>query len=539
MGFKRPFDSEELQELPFKHPRQFDNNNKLTQFADTISHSYTHQNPHISVDVEGGFRKCQWDEAFETGGLNDERPLVDKDFETSAPLSLITSISSEEDVDTGPAAISPISPEYFDFDFPRRMLGPVEDAYSLLLDRSPRKQVLLGPNHQANVPSLGRHIKDKFVQNCASDTNDIGYEVIMMGTCVIPMPDSDLSANDSGKVGAGRTDCSCLDGGSFRCVRQHVMEAREKLRKSLGHEKFVKLGFYDMGEDVAYKWSEEEEEIFREVVYSNPASLGKKFWKHFSMVFPSRSKRELVSYYFNVFILQRRAVQNRSSILDIDSDDDEWHGSQQVYEVKASEEDEDSSAIESLAAQEGLSNHEGDCLGDDDDDGSDDDDDDDSGDSDSGSGDGNYSSAAARGDYGVNLMLKGPIAKSFDESRFDLVFEQTNKDLGRVEDFNVQDDSCMSFEFQPNMVDSHSLIDTKADLHDSQMKTDLCKCMQAKVDGSTDLVSHVYLLDTCDAKIWDARYPTTATEGIDLQPTCNVIEEIFGRDTWDNKMRNE
>ncbi|KAB2041428.1 hypothetical protein ES319_D02G147700v1 [Gossypium barbadense] len=543
MGFKRPFDSEELQELPFKHPRQFDNNNKLTQFANTISHSYTHQNPHISVDVEGGFCKCQWDEAFETGGLNDERPPVDKDFETSAPLSLITSISSEEDVDTGPAAISPISPEYFDFDFPRRTLGPVEDAYSLLLDRSPRKQVQLGPNHQANVPSLGRHIKkDKFVQNCASDTNDIGYEEIMMGTCVIPMPDSDLSANDSGKVGAGRTDCSCLDGGSLRCVRQHVMEAWEKLRKSLGHEKFVKLGFYDMGEDVAYKWSEEEEEIFREVVYSNPASLGKNFWKHFSMVFPSRSKRELVSYYFNVFILQRRAVQNRSSILDSDSDDDEWHGSQQVYEVKASEEDEDSSAIESLAAQEGLSNHEGDCLGDDDDDGSDDDDDDDdddSGDSDSGSGDGNYSSASARGDYGVNLMLKGPIAKSFDESRFDPVFEQTNKDLGQVEDFNVQDDSCMSFEFQPNMVDSHSLIDTKADLHDSQMKTDLSKCMQAKVDGSSDLVSHVYLLDTCDAKIWDARYPTTATEGIDLQPTCNIIEEIFGQDTWDNKMRNE
>ncbi|KAH1097765.1 hypothetical protein J1N35_014686 [Gossypium stocksii] len=542
MGFKRPFDSEELQELPFKHPRQFDNNNKLTQFADTISHSHTHRNPHISVDVEGAFRKCQWDEAFETGGLNDERHLVDKDFETSAPLSLVTSISSEEDVDTGLAAISPISPEYFDFDFPRRTMGPVEDAYALILDRSPRKQVPLGPNHQANVPSLGRHIKkDKFVQNCASDTNDIGYEEIMMGTCVIPMPDSDLSANESGKVGAGRADCSCLDGGSLRCVRQHVMEAREKLRKSLGHEKFVKLGFYDMGEDVAYKWSEEEEEIFREVVYSNPASLGKKFWKHLSMVFPSRSKRELVSYYFNVFILQRRAVQNRSSILDIDSDDDEWHGSQQVYEVKASEEDEDSSGIESLAAQEGLSNHEGDCVGDDDDDGSDDDDDDDddSGDSDSGSGDGNYSSAAARGDYGVNLMLKGPIAKSFDESRFDPVFEQTNKDLGRVEDFNVQDDSCMSFEFQPNMVDSHGLIDTKADLHDNQMKTDLSRCMQAKVDGSSDLVSHVYLLDTCDAKIWDARYPTTATEGIDLQPTCNIIEEIFGQDTWDNKMRNE
>ncbi|KAE8678386.1 hypothetical protein F3Y22_tig00111427pilonHSYRG00683 [Hibiscus syriacus] len=533
MGFKRPFDNEELQELPFKHQRQFDNNKKLTQLADNIPLSHTHQNPHISVGTEGGFRKYQWDEEFETDGLNGAGCLVDKDFETSAPLSLIASISSEEDTDTGAAAISPVSPEYFDFDFPRRTLGPVGDSYSLLLDRSPRKQVPLGPNHQANLPLFGRHIKkDKFVQNGASDTHDIDYEEIMMGTCIIPMPASDFSANNSGKVGAGRTDCGCLDRGSFRCVRQHVMESREKLRKSLGHEKFVKLGFYDMGEDVAYKWSEEDEELFREVVFTNPASLGRKFWKQLSVVFPLRSKRELVSYYFNVFILQRRAVQNRSSVLEIDSDDDEFHGSQRAYGVKVSEKDEVFSAIESLVDQEGLSNH------DDDDNGSDDDDDD-SGDSDSDSGDGNYSIAADRGDYGVNLLLKGHDAKSLDESRFNAVFEQTNKVSGQVEDFNAQDDSCMSFEFQPNMVDSRSLIETKADLHNREMKTDLSKCMQTKVDGPSDLVSHVYLLDTCDAKIWDARYPTTATKGIDLQPTCNIIEEIFGKDTWDNKTRNE
>ncbi|XWS34173.1 hypothetical protein CRYUN_Cryun21dG0017700 [Craigia yunnanensis] len=535
MGFKRPFYDEELQELPFKNPRQFDYSNKLTQFADTIPRSNTPQKPHIS-EVEGGSRKYQWDEAFETNALSDVTHFFDKDFETSAPLSLVTSTSSEEDTGSGPAAISPVSPEYFNFDFPQRTL-PVEDAYSLLSDRSPRRQVPLGPNHQANVPSWGRHIKkDKFSQNGSSNTNDSDYEGIMMGTCVIPMPSTDLSANNSGKVGAGRTDCSCLDRGSLRCVQQHVMEARGKLRKSLGHEKFVKLGFYDMGEDVAYKWSEEDEEIFRYVVYTNPASLGKKFWKHLSVVFPSRSKRELVSYYFNVFILQRRAVQNRSSVLDIDSDDDEWHGSQQAYEVKASEEDEDS-AIESLADQEDLANHEGECLEDDDD--GNDGDDDDSGDSDGDSGVGDYCSAATREDYGVNLLLKGNVAKSFDESTFDPVFEQTDKVLGAVEDFNVQDDSCISFEFQPNMVDSHSLIDTKANLHVSGMKTDLSKCMRGKVDRSSEVVSHVYLLDTCDAKIWDARYPTASTKGIDLQPTCNIIEEIFGQDTWDKKTRNE
>ncbi|XWS64200.1 hypothetical protein CRYUN_Cryun06bG0166000 [Craigia yunnanensis] len=522
MGFKRPFDDEELWKLPFKNPRQFDYSNKLTQFSDTIPRSNTPQKPYIS-EVEGGFHKYQCNEAFETGALNNDTDLVDKDFETSAPLSLVTSTSSEEDTRTAATAISPVSSEYFNFDFSRRTFAPVEDACSLLLDRSPRRQVPLGPNHQANVPSWGRHIKkDKFSQNDASDTTDNDNDEIPMGTCVIPMPDSDLSANNSGKVGAGRADCSCLDRGSLRCVQQHVMESQEKLQKSLGHEKFVKLGFNDMGEDVASKWSGEDEEIFREVVYTNPASLGKKFWKHLSVVFSSRSKRELVSYYFNVFILQRRAVQNRSSILDIDSDDDEWHGNQQAYEVQASEEDDDS-AIESLADQEDLLNHEGECL--------EDDEDDESGDSDGDSGVGDYSSGATREDYGVNLLLKGHVAKSFDESRFDPVFQQTDKIPGIREDFNVQDDSCMSFEFEPYMVGSHSLIDTKANLHVSGGKTDLNKCLQGKLDGSSELVSHVYLLDTCDAKIWDASYPIASTKGIDLQPTCNIIEEIFGQDT--------
>ncbi|XVE85762.1 hypothetical protein DITRI_Ditri17bG0117200 [Diplodiscus trichospermus] len=531
MGIKRHFYDEELQELPFKNPRQFDYSYKLSHFADTSTTPYSDapQKPQFSVEVESGFRKCQWGEVFETNAPSDVTHFVGKDFETSASLSLVTSTSTDEDTGSGAADISPVSAEYFDFCFPRRTFTPVEDSHYLLLDRSPRRQVPLGPNHQANIPTWGRHMKkDNFSQNGASDNNDSDYEEIMKGTCVIPMPNADLSANNSGKVGAGRTDCICLDRGSLRCVQQHVTEAREELRKSLGHENFVKLGFYHMGEDVAYKWSEEDEEIFREVVYSNPASSGKKFWKHLSVVFPSLSKRELVSYYFNVFILQRRAVQNRSNILDIDSDDDEWHGSQLAYEVKASEDDEDS-AIESLADQEDLANHEGELLKDDneDDDDGDDDNDDDSGVAD-------YRSAAAREDCGVNLLLKGNVAKTFDKSRFDPVFEQTDKVLGVVDDFNARDDSCMSFEFQPNMVDSHSLIDTKANLHVSGMKT-----MQGKVDRSSELVSHVYFLDTCDAKVWDARYPTASTKGIDLQPTCNIIEEIFGQDTWDNKTKNE
>lgn len=146
-----------------------------------------------------------------------------------------------------------------------------------------------------------------------------------MANCIIPMPDPELSVYSSVKFGEGRQDCLCPDQGSFRCVRQHVKEARERLRETIGHEKFVKLGFYDMGEEVSRKWTEEEEQIFHEVVYSTPGLRGKNFWEDLSVVFLNRRKKEIVSYYFNVFMLRRRAVQNRSRFLDIDSDDDEWH----------------------------------------------------------------------------------------------------------------------------------------------------------------------------------------------------------------------
>ena len=45
------------------------------------------------------------------------------------------------------------------------------------------------------------------------------------------------------------------------------------------------------------------------------------------MVFPSRTKKDIVSYYFNVFMLKVRAEQNRLDPRNIDSDDDEWQGS--------------------------------------------------------------------------------------------------------------------------------------------------------------------------------------------------------------------
>ncbi|RWW45938.1 hypothetical protein BHE74_00048175, partial [Ensete ventricosum] len=144
-----------------------------------------------------------------------------------------------------------------------------------------------------------------------------------IGGCIIPMPDS-LSLASEIRVILHNTFCNCLDKGSVRCVRQHVKEAREKLKKVLGQEKFDQLGLCDMGENVAHRWTEEEEHLFEDVVFSNPASLGKNFWNVLPYFFPARSCKELVSYYFNVFILRKRAEQNRLDLMNVDSDDDEW-----------------------------------------------------------------------------------------------------------------------------------------------------------------------------------------------------------------------
>ncbi|KAJ6369889.1 hypothetical protein OIU76_028195 [Salix suchowensis] len=249
-------------------------------------------------------------------------------------------------------------PEYFDHGHqPRALLEPEEACPSL--DYPLQKQVSVGPEHQAYVPewdyqgsSTSLNQLDEFnlqvVRAHSSSpgvTIDGGYEENLMGTCILPMPDLEASANYCYE--ATDHDCACPDAGSIRCIKQHVSEARLKLRENLGEEIFKGLGFCDMGEVIANKWTDEEEQAFHEVVLSNPVSLRKNFWDHLPSTFPSRTKKELVSYYFNVFMLQKRADQNRFDPLNIDSDDDEW----QKNEGEAVEEDEDS-AVESLTGQD-------------------------------------------------------------------------------------------------------------------------------------------------------------------------------------------
>ncbi|KAK8948622.1 AT-rich interactive domain-containing protein 2 [Platanthera zijinensis] len=242
-------------------------------------------------------------------------------------------------------------------------------------------------------------------------------------------------------------ECDCPDEGSIGCVRQHVMEAREMLRCAL-REKFVELGFLDMGEGVAERWTEMEENLFHAVVSSNSTSSGRNFWAVLPHAFPLRGFRELVSYYFNVFVLRKRADQNHfyPSIVDSDNDDSEENCD---GDFAASEEWEDEldSGVES------------------------------------------------EDDASEELDFEDEVN---DEEECGEQIERNSTDCSQDQD--VQDDSCTSFER-------------------------LCN-------------NYEFLDGDCDSKPWEISYIGGAEKAFDFFPTCNVLEEVFGKGPWDNDKRD-
>ncbi|MCL7043580.1 hypothetical protein MKW94_007411 [Papaver nudicaule] len=241
---------------------------------------------------------------------------VDKEQEKHVPLQSVSCSTIEKDSKSETPVKLSFPTDVFEAGCSSGPSIQHDEIYSFLLNSPPRKLVPVGSDHQAVIPEYG-------ASNLETDSVNLKK---LIGTCVLPLPDQDETvANYSIDVGRGRPDyCTCSDRGAIRCVQCHIFEARDKLRESIGRETFAKLGFYEMGEIVARKWTEEEQQIFQNVVYLNPASYGKNFWTQLREAFPSRSKMELVSYYFNVFMLRKRAEQNRSDWMNVDSDDDEW-----------------------------------------------------------------------------------------------------------------------------------------------------------------------------------------------------------------------
>ncbi|XP_019103664.2 AT-rich interactive domain-containing protein 1 isoform X1 [Beta vulgaris subsp. vulgaris] len=212
----------------------------------------------------------------------------------------------------------PFEPSSINLGRPRQRLEArldMQPTASIYTSR-PQQRIPIGSDFQAEVPEWTGVVAE-------SDSKWLGIQNW-------PLEEREntlLIEEDS--AGKGRVEkCGCLFSGTTACVKFHVARRRMEMKFELGSA-FYTWKFDKMGEECSVSWTAEEEKIFKSVVKENPQSGQKCFWRQMCEVLPKKSWVDQVNYYFNVFVLQRRAFQNRNTPRNIDSDDDEteYHGS--------------------------------------------------------------------------------------------------------------------------------------------------------------------------------------------------------------------
>ncbi|GAV64757.1 ARID domain-containing protein [Cephalotus follicularis] len=168
----------------------------------------------------------------------------------------------------------------------------------------------LGSKHQAEVPEWTGVVTE-------SDSK-------WLGTRFWPLERVERrSLVERERIGKGRQDsCGCHIPDSVECVRFHIAQKKLRVKLELGSV-FNLWNLDKMGEQVKLSWTAEEEKKFKDTRNLNVKSLEVCFWDKIFEVLPTKSRKDLASYYFNVFLLERRAYQNRLTSSKIDSDDEQ------------------------------------------------------------------------------------------------------------------------------------------------------------------------------------------------------------------------
>ncbi|CAM8970394.1 unnamed protein product [Rhodiola kirilowii] len=144
-----------------------------------------------------------------------------------------------------------------------------------------------------------------------------------LGTKVWPLDGIEQIADKEPVIGRGRPDnCSCRDNpGSEACVRLHVSERRAQLRLELGAA-FEAWKFDEMGEDVADSWNLLTRKVFKTIVEKSSVPA-KDFLKAGNPQKVRKTRKEMISYYFNVLVPQRISTMSRAGD-PVDSDNDSY-----------------------------------------------------------------------------------------------------------------------------------------------------------------------------------------------------------------------
>ncbi|GMH12244.1 hypothetical protein Nepgr_014085 [Nepenthes gracilis] len=192
------------------------------------------------------------------------------------------------------------------------------DWLEYLNDGEPRLVVPVGPRFQADVPEWKGPCNEEFGRRGGANLDDSRW----LGIRTWPIKGSCVGA-EGGKIGKGRSDsCSCTSPGSSDCIKFHVAEERERLHSNLGPA-FRSWKFDVMGEDVSKSWTMEQQKKFDSLVRMNPVSQGSSFLDPAMTFFLSKTRKDVVNYYLNVYLPKRISMKTHLGFKVLDSDDDE------------------------------------------------------------------------------------------------------------------------------------------------------------------------------------------------------------------------
>ncbi|KAG6697600.1 hypothetical protein I3843_09G202000, partial [Carya illinoinensis] len=198
---------------------------------------------------------------------------------------------------------------------PQSVADFIHSAASLISgdDHLPRRLVVpIGPKFQAEVPEWRGH------ENESENLKWLGTRVWPMES-QIKETSTRMKAVEKGR----RNSCSCALPKSVDCIKRHVLVSKLVLESEIGPA-FFSWKFDEMGEAVSKSWTLKEQRRFESLVKKNPLSEEKHFWELASKQFPSKSKKNILSYYYNVYIPRRMIrFRTRSSPYGSYSDDDQ------------------------------------------------------------------------------------------------------------------------------------------------------------------------------------------------------------------------
>uniref|UniRef100_A0A3Q7GXL2 Myb-like domain-containing protein n=1 Tax=Solanum lycopersicum TaxID=4081 RepID=A0A3Q7GXL2_SOLLC len=498
---KRPYSEEKLYEVSSKQPRHVEPSTQLVSFLQfpcesVAPNSYTSGGDEEKFSEVRAFSEKRPDSCDVTAVPVSSEKAIETSIHGSASNSSWTSSStSEEDIRSEVPFHVLTASKYYSSDPPFRVVIHPMEVYSPLFNNPPRKSVPIGPDFQAELPEWGAYdSKNISVKESTQESSNLPSQALesdfvdhhdeenkLAGTCIIPMPKLESPADHEENVGAGRIGCSCGDAGSFGCVRLHIMEAREKLKAAL--------------------------------------ALGKNFWDHLAVEFPSRSKRDLVSYYFNVFILRKRAKQNRFDPSNIDSDNDEWQEiDDDVVATGAQMTDDDEDSVVESPIYQNYPGH-------------------------------NEIYVTEKQAYDE----EAGVATLEDYQTINFCRRKVLSDVSKAcPDELIDNNSSCGHNIQPldrhhsNEVGNHDVEDNScttdaagASSDTPQVKTDDCKHWASHFAGVGIDSGHDFVMEPSNGKEWDmGGYLSCPKNEVDLLPTCSMIEEVFGDEAWSSKHRD-